>query len=332
MNYVFLDIETTGLNYNKDELIFIECKKYSKDFKKLDELKLYIRPKKKILKSVENVTKISNKKLDNGLNIKDALERLKSFLKDCYVICFNGEFALSFLLTSMYHTKIDMRFWYLELKVYLKEQLHYKNTKQLFELYNVHNSSGVDKYIEITKKYMLESDISDLSEIVNNRLRKWNCLFRGLNYPETIGDTKEYSFYIADLSQDKYPSYQATLKEIRREYFTLEELKELKKTYNIKILIHILNIDEEIIKLTNDYYIVTYYDKEISTSEKWGRNYIEKLTSAANFITTHNENIEITCYDSIEELDKKTKLIDKKTMDIIKSKIVREKKKWSRWS
>ena len=331
MNYVFLDIETTGFDYKKDELILIECKKYSRDFQKLDELKLYIKPKKEITKSTSQITKITNQMLYKGTDIKTALQKLKSFLVNCYVICFNGEFDLSFLLTSMYHTEIDMQFWYLELKDFLKDQLHYKNTKQLFELYNVRNASGVNKKIAIVKKYMEDNHISDLSEIVNNHPSKWTCFFRGINYSEYLGDVEKYTFYIADLSGNKYPSYLACLKEIRKENFTLQELKELKNNYNIKILVHILDIDEEIIKITHDYYIVTYYDKEISPNEKWGRWYIEQLASATTFIATHNETVEITCYDSLEELEKKFKLIDKEIMNIIKSKIVREKKKWSRW-
>ena len=179
---------------------------------------------------------------------------------------------------------------------------------------------------------MGDNNISNLEDICKKRARKWSGIFRGINYPEYLGDTETITFYIADLSDDKYPSYLACLKEIRRENFTFEELKTLKDNYKIKILVHILAINEETIKLTNDYYIVTYYDKEISLCEKWGKDYIEKLATATNFIITHNENIEITCYDSIEELDKKTKQINKKIMDIIKSKIVREKKKWSRWS
>lgn len=329
MNYVFFNIETTGLDYKKDEIIYIECKKYSKDFKELDELKLYIKPKMKISKSVEKITKITNKMLEEGTDIKFALKKLQLFLENSYVICFHGEFDLSFLLTSIYHNKIDIHFWYLDLAVFLREQLYHKSTKQL---YHKENFSGVDKYIGILKRYMKDNCISNLEDIFKKRPRKWLAFFRGINYPEYLGDTKTITFYIADLSDDKYPSYFACLKEIKRENFTFEELKTLKDNYEIKILVHILDINEETIKLTNDYYIVTYYDKEILPNEKWGKEYIQKLAVATNFITTHHESIEITCYDSFEELEKKTKQIDKEIMDIIKSKIVREKKKWSRWN
>lgn len=332
MNYVFLDIETTGLDYKKDEIILIECKKCDKNFKELDELKLYIKPKNKISKQVEKSTKITNKQLENGYNLKDAIEKLKLFLNNSYVICFNGEFDLSFLLTAMYHTKIDMHFWYLELSVLLREKLHYENIKQLFEQYNIEFNSGFNKYIELTKKYMKDNNISDLKELVKIRPNKWNLLFRGINYPEYLGDSGKYPFYIADLSNNKYPSYLACLKEIRKKDFTLEELKELKRNHNVKILVHILKIDEEIIKITNDYYIISYYDSKIDPNKKWGSDYIKELNKAADFIDAHSDNVEITCYDTIKELDEKTKAIDKKTMDIIKSKIVREKEKWSRWN
>jgi len=330
MNYVFLDIETTGLDYKKDELIFIGCKKYDRNLKKLDDLNIYIKPKNEISKSTEKITGITNKELVNGCSLENTIRKLKVFLSDCYVICFNGEYDLSFLLTAMYQTKIDIKFWYLELSVLLREKLHFEDIKRLFKRYYIDFNSGLNKYIELTKKYMEENNVDNLDELVKIRPNKWNILFRGINYPEYLGDSEKYSFYMADLSSDKYPSYIFCLKEIRREQFTLEELKVLKNNYNIKILVSILDLDEEILKITNDYYIISY-GTDINLNNKWGSDYIKNLNNAANFLSTLKTQVEITCYDSIKELEEKTKAIDKRTLDIIKSKIVREKKKWSRW-
>ncbi len=331
MNYVYLNIETTGFNYKKDELILIECIKFDENLKKLDKLKIHIKPKRKIPKYISNLTKIADEELENGIKLNEALLKLKDFLKSCYVICFNGKFDLSFLITAMYHTKIDMNFWYLDLKTMFEEKLHYSSIKKLFEYYNINFNIDFNKYIELTKKYMEDNNISNLKELVKIRPNKYNMLFRGINYPESLGDSGKYSFYIADLTKSRYPSYLATLKEIRKEEFTFEELKNLKDNYDVKILLHILKIDEVIIKITNDYYIISHYDEKISLKTKWGRDYIEELNNAVNFIKTHNDKVEITCYGTIKELEETTKYIDKKLIDVIKTKIVREKNKWSRW-
>lgn len=317
MNYVFLDVETTGLDYKNNELILLNGLKVDKDFNVMDQLRLYIKPQGMVPKRIFERTKIAKEELDNGYNLKEALEKLKIFLKNCSVIGYHLKFDLSFLLVAMYNTKVDMSFWYVDLEKLIDK----KNYKKGMEL---------NDYINLTKAYMTQNNINDLEEFTKVRPREWNMIFRGLNYPEYLGDYENYSFYLADLSEERYLSFLAGLKEIRLENFTKKELLELKKKYNIKILFSILDLNEETMQISRDYYIMSYGGK-VEDNTKWGKNYIEKIRSAAEFINKHNEPIEITCYESVEELNEKTAIIEEKTMATIKSKIVREKKKWSRW-
>lgn len=323
MDYVFLDIETSGLDYKNDEILIINCVKTDKNFKILDKIKLYIKSKSVIS---------NNEALLIRLDLKEAMIDLKKFISKSYVITYNAKNNLSFLINAMYETKIDMSFWYLDLKILLMEKMFYEmKYNELCRLYKIKRSEKIVEYMGISKTYMMGNNIKDLYEFTSARPRKWNCIFRGINYPEYLGDTDKYSYYMADLSKDKYPSYLFCLKELRLEEFTFEELILLKEKYDVKILMNILDVNEETVKITKDYYIMSYGGK-IDPNTKWGEEYIERLTVAANFILTHDDEVEITCYEEIEELDEKFKLTDKKIMNIIKSKIVREKKKWSRWS
>lgn len=323
MKYVFLDIATSGLDYKNDELIYINLIKCDQNCNELEKKDIYIKPQNKITEEVQKLTKISNETLDKGVSLELALKRVKKFIDGCYIITFNSAFDLSFLLTAMYQTKIDMTFWYIDLLKFFREHDTFKNKKISFNLeYN--------KYIKLMKKY-IEINNTNLNELVKVRPKNWNSIFRGINYSEYLGDYPKYSFYLVDLTSDKYPSYLACLKEIRCENFTLEEIKNLKNNYNIKILVHITKINDETLKITNDYYIASYYNTIINPNEKWGKDYINELQKAGHYIKKHND-IEITCYNSLKELEEKTKFIDKSIMDIIKSKIVREKKKWSRWN
>lgn len=323
MNYVFLDIETSGLDYKNDEILFINCIKTDAYFKILGKIKLDIKTKSAIS---------NNEMLVRKLTLKDAMIDLKNFVSKSFVITYNAKNNLSFLINAMYETKVDMSFWYLDLKILLREKTFYEmKYNELCRLYKIKRSEKVVEYMGIAKTYMASNNIKDLAEFTSVKPRKWNCIFRGINYPEYLGDTGKYSYYMADLSKDKYTSYLFCLKELRLEDFTFEELILLKEKYDIKILMNILDVNEETLKITKDYYIMSYGGK-IDPNTKWGAEYINKLNEAARFILTHGDDVEITCYDTIEELDEKFKLTDKKIMNIIKPKIVREKKKWSRWS
>lgn len=329
MKYVFLNIETSGLNYEKDEIIYIDCLKYDKYFKQIERMSLHVHSNLKLSSDVERLTKVKTLSLRTGFSCKNVLQKLKSFIKGNTVIGINSKFDLSFLLTAMYKTKVDMKFWYFDLYQFLSNSFN-KKILDIYKLYKIRRQHNILDYVNLMRAYLKNSEVS-IEELVGKKPRSWNLFFRGIYYSEYLGNTENYSFYLANLSSHLYPNYLACLKEIRCEDFTFEELRSLKENYNIKILVHILEIDNTIIQLTHDYYIVSYYDDKIDLSKNYGKEYREKIIKAADFIENYEGEIEITCYESILEYEEKTSDIEKEYMDIIQSKVVREKKKWASW-
>jgi len=65
LNYVCFDLETTGLNIEKDEPIQIGILKFDKNFKILETYKTYIKPRKDIDELRNIVSFITGLKLEN---------------------------------------------------------------------------------------------------------------------------------------------------------------------------------------------------------------------------------------------------------------------------
>ena len=95
--YVLLDIETTGLNFKKDEILEIGLIKVEKGCP-IDQCNYLIKPSRKIPKDIELLTGISEKIVDeNNVPIKQALENTMQFIKGYVVVGYNVNFDCMFL-------------------------------------------------------------------------------------------------------------------------------------------------------------------------------------------------------------------------------------------
>ena len=75
------------------EIIQIGCIKTDNNFRKLDELNIYLKPriKKKIPVRISKLTSITQNKLDrNGIDFEEAILKLNRFLKNTKVVFSNG--------------------------------------------------------------------------------------------------------------------------------------------------------------------------------------------------------------------------------------------------
>lgn len=94
---VSLDLETTGLDINKDKIISIGAVKESIDGERENFYRL-IKCKSKIPKEVINLTGISDAQLvKDGVEIATALKDLKKFIDKSLVIGYNVSFDIDFL-------------------------------------------------------------------------------------------------------------------------------------------------------------------------------------------------------------------------------------------
>lgn len=94
-NIVVIDIETTGLNPDKNEIISIAAIKDNKSFYKL------VKCQQNIPDMITQLTKIDNNLLDNkGIELKEAISDFIKFVGDANIVGYNSKFDISFLVRA----------------------------------------------------------------------------------------------------------------------------------------------------------------------------------------------------------------------------------------
>ena len=96
VNFVAIDVETTGLSPVYNELIEISAIKYEKA-KKKDTFSTLIRPKKEISDTITNITGITNEMVKNAPNIEQVMPKLIDFIGEYPIVAHNANFDYSFL-------------------------------------------------------------------------------------------------------------------------------------------------------------------------------------------------------------------------------------------
>lgn len=99
--YVVFDLETTGLIPNFNKIIEFGGIKYQNG-KIVDTVQFFINPEIPLPDKIVNITKITNQDVEKGLNIKEALVKIKSFFGNSVLIAHNGiKFDLPFINAKM---------------------------------------------------------------------------------------------------------------------------------------------------------------------------------------------------------------------------------------
>ena len=95
-NFVALDIETTGFDFENDEIIEIGAIRYLEG-KSQDKFSVFIKPLKPVPQFIKQLTNITDEQLNSGVTLKNALTSLLEFLKNDLLVCHNTSFDLGFL-------------------------------------------------------------------------------------------------------------------------------------------------------------------------------------------------------------------------------------------
>ena len=95
-DFIALDIETTGFDFEQDEIIEIGACKY-KNGKLVDSFSYFIKPKTKVPTYIKQLTHITDKQLQNGLGLAEALTKLKGYVDGYHLICHNTAFDIGFI-------------------------------------------------------------------------------------------------------------------------------------------------------------------------------------------------------------------------------------------
>jgi CRISPR-associated protein Cas2 len=105
---IVIDLETTGLNIDKDQIIEIGAIKYV-DGEIINKFNTLIRTDYPISNEIKDLTGISEEMLlDSGIDEKEALLQLRDYIeKDYLIVCHNAKFDLSFLRNRFNKYQID---------------------------------------------------------------------------------------------------------------------------------------------------------------------------------------------------------------------------------
>lgn len=97
--FVIVDIETTGLDCNKDKIIEIAaCKICNKEI--IDEFSSLVNPGIDIPKEIEELTGISNEMVAESPDIKTVLKQFIEFCEDYTLVAHNAKFDIGFINTA----------------------------------------------------------------------------------------------------------------------------------------------------------------------------------------------------------------------------------------
>lgn len=96
-SFIVFDLETTGLNPERHEIIEIAAIRVSRDSTTHDTWQALVKPSRKISKKITEITGISQEMLDGGDSLEDALTGFLAFAGDLRLVCYNAEFDMAFL-------------------------------------------------------------------------------------------------------------------------------------------------------------------------------------------------------------------------------------------
>ena len=96
--FVVLDLETTGLDASRHEIIEIAAIRYRKGDTKQQMIQALVLPSKKVPKRITEITGITQAMLEtDGGPLADAMRDLVAFVGNDRLVTFNAEFDMAFL-------------------------------------------------------------------------------------------------------------------------------------------------------------------------------------------------------------------------------------------
>lgn len=100
--FVVFDLETTGLDANKHEIIEIGAIRVSKESINHESFQTLVKANKKVPKRIIELTGISQEMLDrDGEPLDQALREFSEFVGDLRLVSFNAEFDMAFLNAAL---------------------------------------------------------------------------------------------------------------------------------------------------------------------------------------------------------------------------------------
>jgi DNA polymerase III subunit epsilon len=96
--FVVLDLETTGLSPETDEIIEIGAIRFDRDSKTHPFFQSLIKPTERVPNKITHITGITQAMVDNdGLSLSEGLAKFKEFVGDLPLVAFNAPFDMGFI-------------------------------------------------------------------------------------------------------------------------------------------------------------------------------------------------------------------------------------------
>lgn len=107
IDFVALDIETTGLDSSIHNIMEIAAIRF-KQGRYSDEFSCFIKQDKPLPLSIKQLTGINDEDLENGEDLVAALQNLKEFVGDDYLVCHNSPFDIGFIDAHLEKLQIEV--------------------------------------------------------------------------------------------------------------------------------------------------------------------------------------------------------------------------------
>lgn len=96
--FVVLDLETTGLSPERDEIIEFGAIRVTLDAENHDTFQVLVKPLRKVPALITEITGITQRMVDReGLPLEEALHQFVEFIGDLPLVTFNADFDMGFL-------------------------------------------------------------------------------------------------------------------------------------------------------------------------------------------------------------------------------------------
>lgn len=140
-NYVVIDIETSGLDENKDEIIELSALKIENG-EITDRFSSLCKPSKPLLKEVEIWTGITNGDLNDKPMIKDVLPNFLRFIGCDVIIAYNEQFDFKFINVALKKANLpSIKNEIIDIYALSKEKCEIEN----YDIYSVAEALEIDE-------------------------------------------------------------------------------------------------------------------------------------------------------------------------------------------
>lgn len=187
MEFTALDIETSGLNPNENEILEIAAIRFDRD-KILNTYNFLVKPNRPLQMNAQIVNGITPKMLENARSLDEILPEFLKFIEHSGLVIQNSEFDLSFILPEAKKRRIPIP----TLPVFCTLNLARKNFPELkkFNLVALRAFFKIEKMNTVNSRHSFHEALDDSFAAMKVFI---NCIDKTNSWTETMEKTNYHS-------------------------------------------------------------------------------------------------------------------------------------------